>query len=66
MSTVYEKDGRRCDSRCYNGFPWTTCTCVCEGKNHSEGKEKAERNSKEIKDEESAKGCDAPVEGEKK
>jgi len=51
MSAVLTIGNRSCSSRCYEGFPWTTCVCVCGGKNHAVGKDKAEENSKEIMEE---------------
>lgn len=51
MTLIYEKIGhnvaRRCDARCYNGHG-AKCTCVCGGKNHGAGLEKAIDNVRDV------------------
>ncbi len=38
---------RRCDARCYNG-KHARCKCICGGRNHGVGLEKALENTKEM------------------
>jgi len=38
---------RRCDARCYNG-KHARCRCICGGRNHGVGLEKALRNTCEM------------------
>jgi hypothetical protein len=37
---------RRCDARCYNG-KHTRCRCICGGKNHGKGLDKAIQNTRD-------------------
>lgn len=37
----------RCDARCYNAKT-PDCTCICGGKNHGAGQEKAIDNTREL------------------
>lgn len=47
---------RRCDARCYNGKLTTKCKCICGGRNHAAGYERAvENNRRMFEDEEGAK-----------
>jgi hypothetical protein len=39
---------RVCNARCYDGKPETKCRCVCGGKNHAVGLEKAIENARKI------------------
>lgn len=34
MTTLLRADGQRCDARCHEGDPSSTCTCVCGGRYH--------------------------------
>lgn len=44
--TAYKKGIRvgRCDRTCYDS-KGTTCTCICEGRNHGKGENHAVRNA---------------------
>jgi len=49
------KRARVCNAQCYNAkFP--TCVCVCGGKNHGVGLERAKENTREIAEELLSKG----------
>lgn len=39
----------RCDAKCYNATS-PECTCICQGKNHGVGLQKAMNNTKEMVD----------------
>lgn len=51
MTLMTEKIGqdaaRRCDAKCYNGHDHR-CTCICGGKNHGAGLQKALDNVRDI------------------
>lgn len=51
MTLMTEKVGndslRRCDKRCYDA-KHPNCTCICGGKNHAAGLQKASENVKQI------------------
>lgn len=47
MATLIKLMDKRCDARCYNSKR-TKCKCVCGGKNHGIGLEKAIKNTKDI------------------
>jgi hypothetical protein len=46
---VYNSEGcvGRCDARCY-GAHHAKCTCICGGRNHSAGKQRALENMDEL------------------
>jgi hypothetical protein len=42
IATVSSSGKRgRCDARCYNGKATTKCRCICGGRNHAQGLERA-------------------------
>ena len=41
--TLMTQNARRCDARCYHGKS-KTCRCICGGKNHGTGLQKALNN----------------------
>ncbi len=48
LIAVYNSDGcvGRCDAKCYNATSGE-CDCICGGKNHGAGKERAMENIRE-------------------
>lgn len=48
LISVYNSDGcvGRCDSRCYNATS-PDCDCICGGRNHGAGLERAQDNTRE-------------------
>lgn len=48
MSVLIRQEGRRCDARCYNGKSTTKCRCVCGGRNHGGGPDKAVENNRRL------------------
>lgn len=49
LIAVYGSDGLegRCDARCYDSDT-SRCRCVCRGKNHGVGKQRATDNTREL------------------
>lgn len=49
LIAVYNSDGLvgRCDAKCYNA-KHPTCDCICGGKNHGAGFQKAMDNTREL------------------
>jgi predicted RNase H-like HicB family nuclease len=49
LITQYGSDGekRQCDAKCYNA-EHSECRCICGGRNHGKGLEKARENTKEM------------------
>lgn len=49
LLAVYNSSGcvGRCDERCYSAVG-DDCTCICGGRNHKVGREKATENAREI------------------
>lgn len=47
LIAVYNSDGcvGRCDAKCYDARPGSSCDCVCGGANHAVGRAQAEANS---------------------
>lgn len=48
MTTLISEGHRRCDARCYNGKATTKCKCVCGGRNHAGGLDKAVDNNRRL------------------
>ena len=51
LIAVYNSDGcvGRCDAKCYNA-EGPECDCICGGRNHGAGKQKAVENTREYVD----------------
>lgn len=49
LIAIYTNDGcvGRCDARCYNARS-KTCDCICGGKNHGAGQQKAIENTRDM------------------
>lgn len=47
MSTLISVKGGRCNARCYNA-KHEKCVCVCGGRNHGVGHDKAVDNTRQI------------------
>lgn len=52
LIAVYNSDGcvGRCDARCYNAHD-DVCECICNGKNHGAGKDRAMDNTRAMAEE---------------
>lgn len=48
MTVLIQQEHRRCDARCYNGKPTTKCKCICGGRNHAGGLDKAVDNNRRL------------------
>ncbi len=50
LITVSNSEGvqGRCDAKCYDAHPGTNCKCVCGGRNHAAGVNKAMANVSEL------------------
>lgn len=58
LISVYNSEGcvGRCDAKCYNAaYPY--CDCICGGKNHGVGRDKAVETTRELADEMIEKYC---------
>jgi hypothetical protein len=49
LIAVYNSDGcvGRCDAKCYEAT-CTNCDCICGGRNHGAGKQRATDNTREL------------------
>lgn len=48
MATILIRGARRCDSSCYNAkTPPKGCRCICQGRNHGVGLDRAVENTRE-------------------
>jgi len=49
LIAAYNSEGciGRCDAKCYNAT-CPDCDCICGGRNHGAGRQKAEQNTREL------------------